>query len=254
MAQFTLAAIMLLVLFAALIVYFSNQVRGGKRPLLRPIAAFESLKRLVFWSSESGNPVHVSLGTGSIVSQTAADTLAGVTMLSQVTEQTNTEHVAPIVTVADPTVMLLAQSTIRQSKQADENSLVDTTTQVRWLSPNPAAYAAGVMEIAGSEAIEGNVFLGHFSDEYLLIGEAANRQQQTPTLVAGSSDPNVLPYVFGTSAPGLWGEEMYAAGAYLGNKPTHIGSLLAQDTLRWVISLVILGGIVLKTFGVFGGS
>ena len=239
---------MLLVLFAALIIFFSNQVRSGKRPLLRPIAAFEGLKRLIFWSTESGQPLHVSLGTGSTVNRTTADTLAGLTMLSHIADQTTTEHVTPVVTMADPTVMLLSQSTMHRSAKENGGN-IEAASQVRWLSPNTAAYAAGVMDVAGSETVEGNVLVGHFGDEYLLMGEAASRRQPS-SLVAGSGDPNVLPYVYGTSAPGLWGEEMYAAGAYLGSKPMHIGSLMAQDTLRWVVSLVILGGILLKAFGV----
>jgi hypothetical protein len=42
----------------------------------------------------------------------------------------------------------------------------------------------------------------------------------------------------------LLGEEIYAAGAYLQKRSSHIGSLLAQDTMRWIVMIVILGGIV----------
>jgi hypothetical protein len=43
------------------------------------------------------------------------------------------------------------------------------------------------------------------------------------------------------------GEEIYAAGAYLQRRPAHIGSLAAQDMLRWLVALFILGGIVLAS-------
>jgi len=109
-----------------------------------------------------------------------------------------------------------------------------------------------VMGIVSLEELEGNVLLGHFGDEYLLVAEGANRQQPPLVTVAGAGDPNVLPYVYATALPGLWGEEIFAAGAYLNHKPFHIGSLLAQDTLRWVIGWVIIIGVLLKAFGLIG--
>lgn len=106
------------------------------------------------------------------------------------------------------------------------------------------------MGILALDGVDGNMMIGHFGDEYLLMAETAHRQSRDVATVAGAANPNVLPYVFATAPNGLWGEEMFAAGAYLDRKPAHIGSLLAQDTLRWGIGLFILGGVLLKLFGV----
>jgi len=40
---------------------------------------------------------------------------------------------------------------------------------------------------------------------------------------------------------------MYAAGAYLSGKPWHVGSLLAQDFMRWVIVAVIIALVAVNT-------
>jgi hypothetical protein len=252
MDQMRLAGLLLLLLFAALILLFSSWARQNRVPSLRPIPAFEALKTLLARSVEVGRALHFSLGTGGIANQTTADTLAGLTMLDYVAEQTVAAGGAPIVTMADPTVMLLAQERLRQAHQPDYAGTAHPARQVRWLSTQPAAYAAGVMGIISVEQLEGNVMLGRFSDEYLLMGEMANQQKPPLTTIAGASDPNVLPYIYATSPQGLWGEEIFAAGAYLSEKPTHIGSLLAQDTIRWILGGLILVSVVLKLLGVLG--
>jgi hypothetical protein len=116
---------------------------------------------------------------------------------------------------------------------------------VRWIAPGPAAYSAGVMGVLGIEDADANVMIGEFGDEYLLMGEAAQRKKIAH--IGGASDPNVIPYVYVSADQTLMGEEMYAAGAYLKRKPWHIGSLLAQDFMRWVIALVIVALVIINT-------
>jgi hypothetical protein len=47
----------------------------------------------------------------------------------------------------------------------------------------------------------------------------------------------------------LIGEELFAAGAYIGAGPSHMASLTVQDILRWAIVLVLLAGAFLKFAG-----
>jgi hypothetical protein len=55
--------------------------------------------------------------------------------------------------------------------------------------------------------------------------------------------------VYATVTHPLIGEEIYAGGAYLSNKPAHIGSLFAQDMLRWFLVAGVVIAIALKTLG-----
>jgi hypothetical protein len=47
----------------------------------------------------------------------------------------------------------------------------------------------------------------------------------------------------------LIGEELFAAGAYVGAGASHEASLHVQDILRWLIILAILVGSLLKIVG-----
>jgi len=247
-----LVALILLILFAVLIAFFSGQIRRGSSPSLRFIAAFEAIKMLTAQAIEAGQKLHFSIGTGGLTNRTTTDSLAGLAVLDYISEQTVAAGVPPVVTVSDPAVTLLAQDQLRRARRLDYVSTPDTATEVRWISTDPAAYAAGVMGILETETFEGNVLVGHFGDEYLLIGELANRRTDITATVAGASVPSVLPYVYATAASGLWGEELFAAGAYLSKKPSHLGSLLAQDTVRWIVGLVILGSVILRVLGIVG--
>jgi len=245
-----LSALIALGFFAALILFFTNRAKEERVPPLRPIAAFVTLKGLMAQAIESGRKLHMSLGTGGITQNAPADTLAGLTALEYLSKQAAASKTAPIITTADPAVMLLAQNTMRKAYGADKEGAVKSAAEVRWVSPEKSAYAAGVMGVLALEDVAGNVMIGNYGDEYLLMGEAAHHQSTPVTTVAAAANPDVLPFLFATTSHALWGEEMYAAGAYLEKKPSHVGSLLAQDTLRWALGLFILGSVLLKAFGV----
>lgn len=245
-----LMAVCIIIIFVILILMFAFQVERGRVFSLRPIPAYDAMKLQLAHTIEKGSRLHVGLGTGGVANQTLADTVAGLQVLGYVANRAEATGTKVVVTSADPTVALLAEECLHQSSLADyPGGTVSKTGESHWISNNATAYAAGAMAELGHQKVDSNFLIGHFSDEYLLVGEYANRKRPAITTVAGSSDPNVISYVYATSPQGLWGEELYAAGAYLNQKPMHVGSLLAQDVLRWAIGLIILVGVILKAAG-----
>ena len=240
-------AIGFLLIFIVAIYYFTLRVRSGWAPTLRRIRAFDTLKGLSGRAVEAGRDLHLSLGMGSLVNETTSDSLAGLAVLDYLAEQAATTGVSPTISMADPTVMLFAQNALRTAHADDPNRTEETYRHVRWIAPQPAAYAAGVMNLLNIDQVEANVMVGNFGDEYLLMGETAARRGIAH--VGGTSNPNVLPFIYASAQETILGEEIYAAGAYLQRRPAHIGSLAAQDMLRWLVALFILGGIVLASLG-----
>jgi hypothetical protein len=232
----------LLLLFAVLLLFFTARVRAGQQPYLRQISAFESLKGFAGRAVEAGRPLHLSLGIGSMANATTADSLAGLYVLNYLAEQSATTGTHPTVSMADPTVMLFAQNELRTTHLNNPQGLETAYNNVFWIAPQPAAYAAGVMSLLSVDDVEANVMVGRFGDEYLLMGETAARRNMDH--IGGTSDPNTLPFIYASAQDLLMGEEIYATGAYLQRRVSHIGSLLAQDTMRWIIFLVILGGVI----------
>jgi hypothetical protein len=55
--------------------------------------------------------------------------------------------------------------------------------------------------------------------------------------------------MYASASEPLIGEEIFAAGAYLGKKPMHVSSINTQDIFRWILVVLMILGIVLKYLG-----
>jgi hypothetical protein len=82
--------------------------------------------------------------------------------------------------------------------------------------------------------------VGAFGDEFPLMAETG--AQHGLIQAGGTANPQALPFVLTSVSHPLIGEEIYAAGAYLSERRSHIASLLAQDTVR---ALIVAGTILL---------
>jgi len=241
-AESLIFTLVILLIFVGLVLFFLARVRIGRVPHLRRIQAFETLKGFTGRAVETGRILHLSLGIGSMANETTADSLAGLSILSYLAEQAALTGVHPTVSMADPTVMLFAQNVVKAAHEGDRHRVEEAFQNVRWIASQPAAYAAGVMSLLGVDDIETNVMVGNFGDEYLLMGEAAVRQDVSH--IGGTSNPNTLPFVYASAQETLLGEEMFAAGAYLQKRPAHIASLLTQDAMRWLVFVAIVVGVL----------
>ena len=242
-------------------------IKRGTRIILRPINAYSALNGLLARSAEAGQPVHLSLGIGGIADESTADTTAGLHVLEYLADRAAVNASPPIVSVGNPTVLPVAQDILRRAYNQHGYPEDYDAKRVRIVAPDPNlytgispnlvtytpthndafAYAAGVMQMVSKQKLIANVMVGRFGDEFLLMSETA--AQKNITQIGGTSDPHVLPFVYTSVSHPLIGEEIYAGGAYLSNKPWHLSSLLAQDILRWVIALFAVGGIVWRTLG-----
>lgn len=239
------------VLLALLLVFIGALVIGRRRTdkwlpaEWRTIFAFDRLQHAIQRAVEQGRAFHITLGRGSLWSGTAMDSLASMEVLTPVAKRLSLTGQTPLVTTGDATLHLLAEDQVHRVKRGFATGLSQTKPDVRWLTATPAAYAAGVMGMLAREPVEVNVMAGFFGAEYLLMAEAGI--QRVGVQLGGASEPAVLPFVVTTSRAALLGEELYASGAYLAHKPWHLGSLWAQDTLRWLIVLSVLVVVMMNT-------
>src|SRR5512135_3299906 len=107
----------LVILFFGPFLYFVIRARVSQTVLLRPIAAYEALKRLLARAAETGQPVHISIGTAGVGQASTADTAAGLYTLEFLADRAAVSAIHPIVTVSDPTALPLAQDQLRRAYQ-----------------------------------------------------------------------------------------------------------------------------------------
>jgi hypothetical protein len=225
--------------------------RAASRPVLRAIPAYDSLKKLLSRAAETGQAVHVSVGTAGVNGSRTADTLAGLYTLEFLADRAANSDVPPLVTVTDPTTLPAAMDQIRRAYERQGYPDEFHFDQARFIAPpvNESAvpYAAGVMDILNHERVTANVMVGAFGDEYLLMAETG--AQRGLFQVGGTSDTSVLPLVYLTMSQPILGEEIYAAGAYLLERVGHYTSLIAQDIYRIGLVVLIILAVIARSLG-----
>jgi hypothetical protein len=251
--------LVLFLLFLPIFFFANWAVKRGASFTLRPIAGYEALKGLLGKSAEAGQPVHLSMGTSGIGDQATADTMAALNVLDYLAERGAISASPPIVTCAHPTALPVAQDLLRRAYRRQGYPEEFDPARVRMIAPDPQlylggqnaafAYAAGTMRLLDHQKLIANVMVGRFGAEFLLLGETGARKNLIQ--IGGTSDTAVLPFVNATMTHPLIGEEIYAGGAYLSSKSAHLGSLLAQDVMRWLLVAGLVAGILFRTVGLF---
>jgi hypothetical protein len=112
----------------------------------------------------------------------------------------------------------------------------------------PFSYAAGTIATINDDNVSANVVMGDLGTESALLAEASDRENTD--LIAASDNLSAQSILYAASQDPLIGEELFAAGAYVGAGASHEASLQVQDILRWLVILAILGGAALKLLGV----
>jgi hypothetical protein len=214
---------------------------------LRDIAALASLHRAMGLSVEDGTRLHISIGSGSLLTPRSGSALAALGMLRRLAERTSSSDRPPVASTGDPALSLLAQDTLQAGyiDAGAEELFVPTTGRLTGMSP--FGYAAGAMPIIRDENVSANILLGHFGPESALLADAA--EQENVVTVGASDDLAAQSILFAGSQDALIGEELSASGAYLGAGASHIASLTIQDILRWLIMVALLFGAFAKFMG-----
>lgn len=179
-----------------------------------------------------------SLGTGGVGGSDTATTLAGLTILDSLAEEAAATDTPLIVTLGDPTSLVVAQDILRRAYIRQGNMPGYNPRSVRFVAASPLPYAAGVLDILSRQEMSVNVMAGVFGPEVAFIAEGGSKQGLVQ--IGGAADPAPLGVLYPTADHLLIGEEMFVGGGYMTEQPARVGSVLAQDAIRWVMVVVIL--------------
>ena len=245
------AGLAVLVALAFVFAIFVWRTRPSAASALRPIAAFEILKHVLSQAVEEAKPVHVSIGVAGAGAASTVDTTAGLYTLEFLADRSAVSALPPIVTASDPTALPLAQQQLARAFRREGYAEEYNPRQARWIAPavngSAVPYAAGVMDIVTHERVMANVMVGSFGDEILLMSEPG--AQRGLIQAGGTSSVQALPFVYTSISNPLIGEEIYAGGAYLSSRASHLSSLVAQDVMRWLVVGFLVVAIILRTLG-----
>jgi Domain of unknown function (DUF6754) len=226
--------------------FFSDHIRPKIN--LRDIQAFRHFRREVDLAVEAGTRLHISLGRGSIYELQGGAAFTGLTVLARCARAASNSDRPPVTTSGDGVITILSQDTLQSTYRSLAAEQRYDPANARMTGLTPLAYAAGAMSTIHDEQVSANFFAGHIGTEIALLTEAGERSRSLT--VAGTDSIHAQAVLYATSDEPLLGEELYAAGAYLGAGPAHSASLRMQDILRWVLVAAIVIGGILKLLGI----
>ncbi len=238
---------LLIIGFTAFLLLVITVWKRNSPARVRDIPALTRLYRMLGLSIEDGTRLHIVLGHGSLLDARGGSALAGLATLRIIAEKTSVSDMPAVASSGDPVLGLLTQDTMQAGYHAAGADELYSPTTGRVTGLTPFGFAAGAMHISKNETVSTTIMLGHFGPESALIADSSDRENIT--LIGASDDLNGQAVLFANTQDTLIGEELFAAGAYLGAGASHVASLTVQDVLRWLVILVLLGGTAIKLLG-----
>ena len=197
---------------------------------------------------EAGKRLHIALGRGNINDLQGGSAFIGLTILDRCARDASNSDRPPVTTSGDGLITILSQDTLQSTYRSLATEQRYDPTNARLTGLTPMAYAVGALPTIRDEHVSANILAGHFGAEAALLTEAGERSRSLT--VAGSDSIPGQAVLFATSDEPLLGEELYAAGAYLGAGTAHTASIAMQDIVRWVLVVTIVVGSILKLLGI----
>jgi len=210
--------------------------KRGSEIYIRPIPALQAVEEAIGRATEMGKPILFVPGISTIED---VATIASLNILSPVAEKAAQYDSKLIVPNYDPIVYTITQEVVKEAYTKAGRPDAYSDENVFYLTARQFAYAAAVNGIMMRERPATNFFLGMFFAESLLLAETGNMTGAVQ--IAGTDAVTQLPFFIVACDYTLIGEELYAAGAYMGDDPKLTGSLKGQD---WNKALVIVIYIV----------
>ncbi len=234
--------IVFMVVVCATILATIITARKGRQWFIRRIPGLSAIDETVGRATEMGRPMLFSLGLDPI----GPTTLQAVGIMTYVGRLAARYGNRLLVPVADPIVLAVAEEATREAWQAEGKPEAHRPEDVRYLSDQQFAFAAGMMGLVMREKVASTFLFGYFYAEALLLAEAG--QEAGAIQVAGTPATTQIPFFIVSCDYTIIGDEYYAASAYLTQEPTLLGSLVGQDISKALLLLLILAGTIIALF------
>ena len=240
--------LVLLLIFSASVLLYIRSAKAGKSLFVRKLAGLEAVEEAVGRATEMGKPVLFIPGISEL---DEIQTIAGLSILGRVARITAQYETPLVVPVLYPMALAAAGEVVKGAYLDSGKPENFKPEMVRYVAGEQFAYVAAVNGIMLREKPAANVYMGAFYAESLLLAEtgfAAGAIQ-----IAGTANPEQLPFFIAACDYTLMGEELYAASAYLSKEPLMLGSLKGQDLIKILLISCIILGLIFEVFQIGNG-
>ena len=223
-----------MIVFCAIILYFINQARRGKKLFIRKITGLDAVDEAVGRATEMGRPILYCMGIG-LVDYIA--TIASFNILGEIAKKTGQYETPLIVPTSDPVVYTVAREIVKESYATIGRPDLFDSDKVYFVTDSQFAYAAAIDGVMLREKPAANFFIGYFKAESLIMAETG--ASTGAIQIAGTDQITQLPFFVTACDFTLIGEELYAASAYISKEPLLLGAIKGEDLGKIVILSVL---------------
>ncbi len=237
--------LLILIAYFGATMYFIQKAKVDPNQFIRRIPGLDAISEAIGRCTEMGKPV---LYVPGINDMNNIQTIASMVILENVARVIGEYESDLIVPISPPFVVPVAEEMVKKGYLDAGRPDAYRPENVRFISDEQFAYAAGVNGIIMREKPAANLLLGSFYAESLVIAETGVLVGAIQ--VAGTANESQLPFFVAACDYTLIGEEIFAASAYLSREPELVGSLKSSDWTKIIIAGLMLIGSVLETFGI----
>lgn len=237
-------ALALLLFFSAVVLLYIRRAKRGASLFIRKLPGLEAIDEAVGRATEMGRTV---LFVPGIQDLDDMQTIAGLSILSRVANITARYETDLLVPILYPLAFAAGQEIVRSAYMNAGKADKFRDDMVRYIAGEQFAFAAAINGIMMRDRPATHIFMGAFYAESLLLAETGNAIGAIQ--IAGTANPEQLPFFIAACDYTIMGEELYAASAYLSREPLMLGSLKGQDLVKIVLVTLM---IVLALLGVVG--
>lgn len=228
--------------FIAVLISQLRRAAAGEDIHIRRIPGIDAIEQAVGRAVELGRPISFTFGLTGL----GPLLYACLSVLKHVARKTARLGSRLFIPCNDPEVLAVADVAL-QSVYAEERRLGQYDPgNLRFLSSEQFAFASGYIGLLHRENVGSAFLFGQFAAESLVLAEAG--QQIGAMQVAATVSNEQIPFFLTTCDYTLFGEELFAAGAFLSRDPVQVGSMRAQDLIKLFLVAVVLLGIIEATF------
>ena len=226
--------------FTALVFLFLWRARRGYTPYVRPIPGVAAIEEAVGRATELGRPVICVMG---MTDARQIETHAALGVFGHIARLAASLRTGLIALVRKPDVYPFMESVLREAyRAAGDLDSFNPQEQVLFLSDDATNYAMGVARIVTDAPAGATMFFGQFDYTSLLMTEPGARAGVIQ--IAGDPLLNQVPFFVCTCDYTIFGEEFYAAGAYVSGDPALRSGVVSQDLIKAVFVGCIIVGVV----------
>ena len=240
-------ALVLLLFFSAAVLLYIRRAKRGASLFIRKLPGLEAVDEAVGRATEMGRTV---LFVPGIQDLDDIQTIAGLSILSRVANITAQYETDLLVPILYPLAFAAGQEVVRTAYMNAGKADKFRDDMVRYVAGEQFAFAAAINGIMMRDRPATHIFMGAFYAESLLLAETGNAIGAIQ--IAGTANPEQLPFFIAACDYTIMGEELYAASAYLSREPLMLGSLKGQDLVKIVLVTLMIVLALLGVAGAFG--